>query len=48
MVQYVNKKKIRKVFDDILENLDTDTEELFTMSEVCDTILLIKNKIEKM
>ena len=48
MVQYVNKKKVRKVFDDILENLDTDTEELFTMSEVCDTILLIKNKIEKM
>lgn len=48
MVQYVNKKKVVKVFDDILENLDTDTEELFTMSEVCDTILLIKNKIEKM
>ena len=48
MVQYVNKKKVIKIFDDILENLDTDTEELFTMSEVCDTILLIKNKIEKM
>lgn len=48
MVQYVNKKKVIKVFDDILENLDTDTEELFTMSEVYDTILLIKNKIEKM
>lgn len=48
MVQYVNKKKVRKVFDDILENLDTDTEELFTMSEVYDTILLIKNEIENM
>lgn len=48
MVQYVNKKKVRKIFDDILKNLDTDTEELFTMSEVYDTILLIKNKIEKM
>lgn len=48
MVQYVNKKKVRKVFDDILENLDTDTEELFTISEVYDTILLIKDKIEKM
>lgn len=48
MVQYVNKKKVIKVFDDIFENLDTDTEELFTMSEVYDTILLIKNKIEKM
>ena len=48
MVQYVNKKKVIKVFDDILKNLDTDTEELFTMSEVYDTILLIKNKIEKM
>ena len=48
MVQYVNKKKVIKVFDDILENLDTDTEELFTISEAYDTILLIKNKIEKM
>lgn len=48
MVQYVNKKKVIKVFDDIFENLDTDTEELFTMSEVYDTILLIKNEIEKM
>ena len=48
MVQYVNKKKVIKVFDDILENLDTDTEEMVEMSEVYDTILLIKNEIEKM
>lgn len=48
MVQYVNKKKVIKVFDDVLENLDMDKEELFTISEVYDTILLIKNKIEKM
>lgn len=48
MVQYVNKKKVRKVFDDILENLDMDKEEMIEMSEVYDTILLIKNEIEKM
>lgn len=48
MVQYVNKKKVIKVFDDILENLDMDKEEMVEMSEVYDTILLIKNEIEKM
>lgn len=48
MVQYVNKKKIIKVFDDVLENLDMDKEEMVEMSEVYDTILLIKNEIEKM
>lgn len=48
MVQYVNKKKVIKVFDDVLENLDMDKEEMVEMSEVYDTILLIKNKIEKM
>lgn len=48
MVQYVNKKKVIKVFDDVLENLDMDKEEMVKMSEVYDTILLIKNEIEKM
>ena len=48
MVQYVNKKKVIKVFDDVLENLDMDKEEMIEMSEVYDTILLIKNEIEKM
>jgi hypothetical protein len=48
MVQYVNKKKVIKVFDDVLENLDMDKEEMVEMSEVYDTILLIKNEIEKM
>lgn len=48
MVQYVNKKKVIKVFDDVLENLDMDKEEMVEMSEVYDTIHLIKNQIEKM
>ena len=48
MVQYVNKKKVIKVFNDVLENLDMDKEEMVEMSEVYDTILLIKNEIEKM
>lgn len=48
MVQYVNKKKVIKVFDNVLENLDMDKEEMVEMSEVYDTILLIKNEIEKM
>lgn len=48
MVQYVNKKKVIKVFDDVLENLDMDKEEMVEMSEVYDTILLIKNEMEKM
>ena len=48
MVQYVNKKKVIKVFDDVLESLDMDKKEMVEMSEVYDTILLIKNEIEKM
>ena len=48
MVQYVNKKKVIKVFDDVLENLDMDKEEMVEMGEVYDTIHLIKNEIEKM
>ena len=48
MVQYINKKKVIKIFDDVLENLDMDKEEMVEMSEVYDTILLIKNEIEKM